>query len=138
MLLIISNRWIPINLFEKKGVKTKTEDDDHIFPASNRSQTIIDCPKQSILKLGISIQLNQLVSDIVRKNVNWKLHLSSGNTAIADRALIAIGSLKESNILNQLRELSHTIHPLIPSHLHSIYPIIMHDLSGLSVKNVSL
>ena len=46
--------------------------------------------------------------------------------------------IKESNILNQLRELSHTIHPLIPSHLHSIYPIIMHDLSGLSVKNVSL
>ena len=110
-----------------------------MFPVSDQSQTIIDCLQQSSRKLGISIQLNQRVSGIVKEKDKWKLHLSSGNTMTADKVCLALGSLKESNILNQLRELGHTIHPLIPSLFAFNLPNHpMKDLSGLSVKNASV
>ena len=133
------HRWQPrdtIEWFEKKGVKTKTESDGRMFPVSNQSQTIIDCLQQSSRKLGISIQLNQRVSGLVKEKDKWNLHLSSGNTMTADKICLALGSLKESKILSQLRELGHTIHPLIPSLFAFNLPNHpMKDLSGLSVKN---
>ena len=136
------HHWQPrdtIEWFEKKGVKTKTESDGRMFPLSDQSQTIIDCLQQSSRKLGISIQLNQRVSGIVKEKDKWKLHLSSGSTMTADKICLALGSLKESNILNQLRVLGHTIHPLIPSLFAFNLPNHpMKDLSGLSVKNVSV
>ena len=136
------HHWQPrdtIEWFEKKGVKTKTESDGRMFPVSDQSQTIIDCLQQSSRKLGVSIQLNQRVSGIVKEKDKWKLHLSSGNTMTADKVCLALGSLKESNILNQLRALGHTIHPLIPSLFAFNLPNHpMKDLSGLSVKNASV
>ena len=136
------HHWQPkdtIEWFEIKGVKTKTERDGRIFPVSNQSQTIIDCLKQSIRKLGISIQLNQRVCDIVKENDKWKLHLASGNTVKAKNVCLALGSLKESNILDQLRKLGHTIHPLIPSLFAFNLPNHpLKDLSGLSVQNARI
>ena len=122
-------------MVRKKGVKIKAESDGRMFPVSDQSQTIIDCLLQTSRKLGISIQLNQRVSCIVKEKNKWKLHLISGNTMSADKICLALGSLKESNILNQLRELGHTIHPLIPSLFAFNLPNHpMKDLSGISVK----
>ena len=133
------HHWQPVDTiewFEKKGVKTKTESDGRMFPVSDQSQTIIDCLQLSSRKLGISIQLNQRVSGILKEKDKWNLHLSSGSTMTADKVCLALGSLKESNILNQLRELGHTIHPLIPSLFAFNLPDHpMRDLSGLSVQN---
>ncbi len=141
-LLGAFHHWQPrdtIEWFEKKGVKIKAESDGRMFPVSDQSQTIIDCLQQTSRKLGISIQLNQRVSCIVKEKDKWKLHLLSGNTMSADKVCLALGSLKESNILNQLRELGHTIHPLIPSLFAFNLPNHpMKDLSGLSVKNANV
>ena len=136
------HHWQPgdtIEWFEKKGVKTKTESDGRMFPVSDQSQTIIDCLQLSSRKLGISIQLNQRVSGIAKEKDKWNLHLSSGGTLTADKVCLALGSLKESNILDQLRELGHTIHPLIPSLFAFNLPDHpMRDLSGLSVQNARI
>lgn len=136
------HHWQPrdtIEWFKKKGVKTKAESDGRMFPVSNQSQTIIDCLQQSSRKLGISIQLNQRVSGMVKENDKWKIHLSSGNTIMIDKVCLALGSLKESIILDQLRELGHTIHPLIPSLFAFNLPNhSMKDLSGLSVQNARI
>ena len=86
------HHWQPrdtIEWFEKRGVKTKTESDGRMFPVSDQSQTIIDCLQQSSRKLGVSIQLNQRVSGIVKEKDKWKLHLSSGNTMTADKVCLA-------------------------------------------------
>ena len=126
-------------MVRKKGVKIKAESDGRMFPVSDQSQTIIDCLQQTSRKLGISIQLNQRVSCIVKEKDKWKLHLLSGNTMSADKVCLVFGSLKESNILNQLRELGHTIHPLIPSLFAFNLPNHpMKDLSGLSVQNARI
>lgn len=136
------HHWQPkdtIEWFKKKGVETKTESDGRMFPVSNKSQTIIDCLQQSSRKLGVSVQLNQRVCGIVKENEKWKLHLSSGNTVTAKKVCLALGSLKQSHILDQLRKLGHTIHPLIPSLFAFNLPNHpMKDLSGLSVQNACI
>jgi predicted Rossmann fold flavoprotein len=134
--------WQPrdtINWFEKRGVKIKTESDGRMFPVSNQSQTIIDCLQQCCRKLGISVQLSQRVSEIVKVHDQWKLTLSSGNTISAEKVCLALGSLKESKILEQLRGLGHRIHPLLPSLFAFNLPNHpMKDLSGLSVQNATI
>ena len=136
------HHWQPrdtIEWFKKRGVKIKTESDGRMFPVSNQSQTIIDCLQQCCRKLGISVQLSQRVSEIVKEHDKWKLSLPLGNLISADKVCLALGSLKESNILEQLQRLGHTIHPLLPSLFAFNLPKHpMRDLSGLSVQNARI
>jgi hypothetical protein len=136
------HHWQPrdtIEWFKKRGVKTKTESDGRMFPVSNQSQTIIDCLQQCCRKLGISVQLSQRVSGIVKEHDRWNIYLSSGNIINAEKVCLALGSLKESKILEQLRGLGHRIHPLLPSLFAFNLPNHpMKDLSGLSVQNARI
>lgn len=136
------HHWQPrdtIEWFKKRGVKTKTESDGRMFPVSNQSQTIIDCLQQCCRKLGISVQLSQRVSGIVKEHDRWNISLSSGNIINAEKVCLALGSLKESKILEQLRGLGHRIHPLLPSLFAFNLPNHpMKDLSGLSVQNAHI
>ncbi|MBV1888580.1 MAG: NAD(P)/FAD-dependent oxidoreductase, partial [Urechidicola sp.] len=47
--------------FDTRGVELKIEDDNRIFPASNSSQTIIDCFTQAAEKAGVKVWLEQNV-----------------------------------------------------------------------------
>ena len=56
--------WQPedmIEWFNRREVSTKVESDGRIFPASNKSQTVIDCFESEAKKFGISIRKNSLV-----------------------------------------------------------------------------
>ena len=137
-LFIIGNQGIQSSGL-KKGVKIKTESDGRMFPVSNQSQTIIDCLQQCCRKPGISVKLSQRVSEIVKEHDKWKLSISSGNLISADKVCLALGSLKESNILEQLQRLGHTVHPLFPSLFAFNLPKHpMRELSGLSVQNARI
>ena len=112
------HRWQPqdtIEWFEREGVKTKTEPDGRMFPVTDRSQTVIDCLQNRARKLGIEVKLGCRLESIKRDSHDWLLSISGDQTIIADKICLALGSLKESNILAQLRELGHTIDPLLPS-----------------------
>ena len=52
--------------FESRGVKLKTEDDGRMFPASDSSQTIIDCLMHAATAAGVRLRLNCPVESVQR------------------------------------------------------------------------
>ncbi|MEQ1800269.1 MAG: NAD(P)/FAD-dependent oxidoreductase, partial [Lacibacter sp.] len=53
-----------IEWFEERGVKLKTEADGRMFPATNSSQTIIDCLLKEVNTYGVEILMNREVKDV--------------------------------------------------------------------------
>ena len=56
-----------VDWFEQRGVKLKTEADGRMFPATDSSQTIIDCLMHSAQKAGVKLRLNCGVERVFRK-----------------------------------------------------------------------
>jgi predicted flavoprotein YhiN len=52
--------------FSERGVPLKTEADGRMFPATNTSQTIIDCLLKEANKYGVEIRMNAEVKEISR------------------------------------------------------------------------
>lgn len=98
--------------FEERGVELKTEADGRMFPISDSSQTIIDCFKEEIKRLGIQVHLQSSVKNIERKDSEWMVQ-TKDNVFTADNVVIATGS--NSKIWSLLKSLGHTIIPPVPS-----------------------
>lgn len=81
-------RW-----FENRGTALKTEADGRMFPATNTSETIVDCLLNTARRLGISIRTSCGVSALTPQpdSTGWQLILLDGSTLLADRVLIATG-----------------------------------------------
>ncbi len=80
--------------FEARGVITKIEEDGRMFPASNKSQSVIDCLEISADKAGVGVLLHQRVEDLVPPAAPggaWHV-VCKENTYQADRVLVAAGS----------------------------------------------
>jgi len=58
---------------DQQGVPTKIEEDGRTFPASNKSQTIIDCFETLTEKYGIEIKKQQSVIDLKQSNAFWQV-----------------------------------------------------------------
>ena len=130
-------RWQPqdtICWFENRGVKTKTEKDGRMFPASDQSQTIIDCLLKSANESNVSIQMEKRLINLWKKRNQWQLEFEDKEKLLVDCICLALGSLKASGIVNALQDLGHTIEPLLPSLFAfnlSNHPFS--ELSGISV-----
>lgn len=81
-------RW-----FENRGTALKTEADGRIFPATNTSETIVDCLLNTARQLGIDIRTSCGVSALTAlpDQSGWQLTLLDGSTVLADRVLVATG-----------------------------------------------
>ncbi|MCK8490228.1 NAD(P)/FAD-dependent oxidoreductase [Spirosoma sp. RP8] len=79
-------RW-----FEQKGIALKTEADGRMFPATNTSETIVDCLLNTAQRLGIQIRTSCGVSTLQPDGTGWQLQLLTSETLYADRVLIATG-----------------------------------------------
>ena len=81
-------RW-----FENRGTALKTESDGRMFPATNTSETIVDCLLNTARRLGISIRTSCGVSALMPQPdaTGWQLTLLDGSTLLADRVLVATG-----------------------------------------------
>ena len=53
-----------VDWFTSRGVKLKTESDGRMFPASDSSQSIIDCLMDQVNKAGIEIRMRTPVKSI--------------------------------------------------------------------------
>src|ERR1700690_3014494 len=56
--------------FESRGVKLKTEGDGRMFPASDSSQTIIDCMMNAAKVAGVKLRLNAGVEGVTKRAGN--------------------------------------------------------------------
>ena len=128
-----------INWFLERGIKTKTEKDGRMFPASNTSQTIIDCFLNEASRYEVAIEMNTEVVDVTFINNKWHLATALDRIIETDFVCIASGGFMKVANAQWLSTLGHTIAPPVPSLFTFNMPTnAITQLMGLSVENVSV
>ena len=136
-----------IDFFESKGVQTKVERGQRVFPLSDNSKSVVDCLKENIEKNNIDIRLNSPVKKIISKsNHIEKIILENNREVVAANYLIATGGKSypgtgsTGEAYYWLEKMGHTITSPKPG----LSPIIVKQktlvkkLEGLSLKNVEI
>ena len=106
-----------IHWYEERGVQLKTESDGRIFPASNSSQTIIDClmaeAKQYQVEIRLHHEIKQLVFNAASRLFTIKFH----NELVldADWVVVACGGYAKSSAFDWIRQTGHPIVEPVPS-----------------------
>ncbi len=117
--------------FEEKGVPLKIEEDGRVFPASNNSQSIIDCFLRLTEKYNIKVLKNHSVNNFYKKDDYWIIHTSKDDF-LSNKLVITTGS--NPKIWNLLSEIKHTIIPPVPSlFTFTIDDEVLHNLQGISL-----
>jgi len=112
------NRFQPgdtIAWFADRGVETKIEDDNRMFPVSDDSATIVNCLQREVDKLGIEVLTSCGVKEMVppaSDGAPWSIHTDQ-KTYSADAVLCCSGSSPQ--MWKTLGSLGHAIAPLAPS-----------------------
>ena len=128
-----------INWFLERGIETKTEKDGRMFPASNTSQTIIDCFLNEASRYEVAIEMNTEVVDVTFINNKWHLATALDRIIETDFVCIASGGFMKVANAQWLSTLGHTIAPPVPSLFTFNMPTnAITQLMGLSVENVSV
>jgi hypothetical protein len=124
--------------FESRGVKLKTESDGRVFPASDSSQTIIDCLMNAAKAAGVKLRLNcggERVTKLV--NGGFELELSGGERIGCDCLLLATGGCRAAAAGLLAVSLGHKLEPPVPSlftfHIETPW---LSGLAGVSVETV--
>ncbi len=124
--------------FEEHGVELKVEKDGRVFPASDDSQTIIDCLLGELDKHGVELKTGVRVEAVTAEEEGFRVSTAKMGDLDAQKVLIATGggAVKQFGLAAGL---GHKIIPPVPSlfTFHIKNPIIA-GLSGVSVPDVSL
>ena len=122
--------------FENRGIPLKIEDDNRVFPQSDKSQSIIDCFVTSAQKAGVSVKLGQNVQEI---HINkGRFEIKTGTDSFgADKLLICSGG--NPKIWQLLKSLGHQIIDPVPSlFTFNIKDAVLSDIPGVSVPNAAV
>ena len=137
------NRFAPgdtMHWFESRGVPLKIEDDNRVFPVSDKSQSIVDCLVGAALDAGVEIRKNCRVDKIEPPTSEagpWTLTTGEGETLPARKVLIASGS--SSVMWELIRGLGHRIVEPVPSlFTFNIKDDRIADLAGVSVPTAQV
>lgn len=128
-----------VEWFESRGVKLKTEADGRMFPASNKSISIVNCLLSEAERLGVKVIKQQKVVKIIPpagpKSL-WQI-LSSDHTWQADNLLITTGS--NPAIWQMLKQLGHDIVNPVPSlFTFNIKDVRLSDMAGIALPKASV
>ena len=104
-----------IEWFRSRKIELKTEPDGRMFPASNTSQTIIDCLLNEATKYKIDVQLNSEVIEIKKENNQFNIELKNKQVITADFLMVASGGFPKIEQYHWLVSLGHHIVQPIPS-----------------------
>lgn len=128
-----------IQWFEERGVSLKTETDGRVFPATNSSQTIINCLLNEANKYSVEILMKTEVKSIQHCNNQFEIICDTSRNFFADYLCIASGGYAKSSMFDWIRSTGHRIETPLPS-LFTFnlpgHPIC--SMMGLSVANVSI
>jgi hypothetical protein len=125
--------------FESRGVKLKTEKDGRMFPASDSSQTIIDCLMRAATTAGVKLVSNCGAARVARQpDGAFQLTLTNGASLVCDRLLLATGGCRAALAGELAVSLGHTLEAPVPSlftfHIETPW---VRELSGVSVASVA-
>lgn len=140
-----------VRFFEELGLKTKIERGNRVFPCSNKSSDVISALYKEMNRLGVLIQLNSQVINVLTKNnefvgVEIKEADNKKNTIYADRVIVATGGLSypitgsTGDGYKFAKGIGHRLkkaYPsLVPLNIQEIN--IIKELQGLSLKNIEI
>jgi len=127
--------------FKARGVALKTESDGRMFPATDSSETIIDCFLRSALGAGVVLTARCGVDQAAKRSGGgFVLTLSEGRALECDRLLLAGGGCRSGGGLETVVEsFGHTLEPPVPSlFTFRVETPWLRALSGLSVESVEV
>lgn len=138
-LLSVFERFAPadtIKWFAEQGIVLKTESDGRMFPATDDSQTIIDCFINLCRKLQIPVNTNSPVNHIKKIDSGFELNID-GCSVKAKQLIIAAGS--SQHFWDMLHNMGHRIVDPVPSlfTFNTKNPVLK-DLMGISVRQASV
>jgi predicted Rossmann fold flavoprotein len=126
-----------VDWFTERGVHIKAEPDGRMFPATDSSQTVIDCLLKEAAKYKVEISLNSEVTEIRKDQGQFLVETSGCGLLTADCLLLACGGYPKSSMFNWIIKTGHHIEEPVPS-LFTFNtpsnPLI--KLMGISVENV--
>lgn len=133
-----------IEFFESKGLKTKTERGNRVFPASDRSVDVVDTMHNYAVESGCKIVCDTANSLILEDGAVIGVKCEE-NTYYADSVIICCGGKSypltgsTGDGYTLAKQAGHTIVPLKPS----LVPFTSKDkqckdMQGLALKNVAL
>lgn len=135
-----------IAFFESRGLKTKTERGNRVFPVSDKSQDVLDVLKKYLLDNKVKIKTKAEVKKIIKKEDRIeKVILKNGEEIEGDIFIIATGGKSypatgsSGEAFEWLRGLGHKVIKPRPA----LVPVLLKDkfikdLEGLSLKNVEI
>ena len=129
-----------VNWFETRGVRLKTEADGRMFPATNTSETIVDCLLNTARRLGVDVRTSCGVASL-RQNESgqWAVELLTGETILADRVLIATGGYPQTASYGWLPAQTEALISPVPSLFTFTVPDSpLLPLAGVSVANAGV
>ncbi len=132
-----------IQWFQERGVPLKTEADGRMFPASNTSQTIIDCLLTEATKYKVDIRMHADVKGISidqeATSENFTLILGQDKIMKADYLCIASGGYPKMAQFDWLSKMKHNIQSPVPSlFTFNIPKNPLTQLMGISVENATV
>jgi predicted Rossmann fold flavoprotein len=106
-----------IQWFESRGVPLVTQDDMCVFPASQDSQSIVDCFLQQTEQLNVQIELGRGIKTIKPSGDRLELRfIEEGVPArVFDKVIVATGGCPHRKGLRWLEHLNHKIEDPVPS-----------------------
>ncbi len=117
----------------QRGVRLKEEQNGHVFPMSDDSQTIIDCFLKEAQKLNIQINKGAQVDAIIPHGNKLKIVFNNDKQEF-DKVIITTGGSPKKSGLNWLEQLGHEIVDPVPSLFTFNMPgEAIKELMGISV-----
>ncbi len=103
--------------FEVRGVPLVVQDDGCVFPASQKSQSIIDCFLREAKMLDIAISCGVGVSAVnsVNKGLELSFDVPGRASEVFDKVIVATGGSPKREGLHWLEALGHQIENPVPS-----------------------
>lgn len=132
-----------IHFFEENGVALKVEDHGRVFPATDKSKTIIDALEKKMLDLGVSIQTKTEVVS-VRKEDGRFIIKSNQDSWTAERLIVTTGgksypSTGSTGFGHEIaRHFKHTITELEAAESPLLTDFPHKALQGISLDDVTL
>ncbi len=127
-----------VSWFANHGVNLLEEEDGRMFPASNSSDEIVSCLRNSAKGLGITIRTSIFVQKVNHINgQGFLLYCRNGKTLSASRILLATGSHPSGRHIAV--GLGHSVEATVPS----LFSLTLNDTwltscPGLSFEKVRL
>lgn len=134
-----------IKFFNERGLPTKIERGNRVFPKSDRSNDVLRVLENFLRETGVKIMKGTEVKSFIKKDQLIAGVKTSSGEIIADKYILCTGGLSypatgsTGDGFKWLKQMGHTVIPPKPA----LVPVILKEkwikeLEGLSLKNVKI